>query len=133
MGGGGLASTGPDYLTFATMLAQKGEANGVRILKPKTVELMTRNQIADELIPINLEGMAMPETGFGLDLSVRMTDEIDYWPGVVGEYGWSGAASTHFFVAPEQNLVGILLTQMLPAYTYLIEIEFKKHIYDALD
>lgn len=133
MGGGGLASTGPDYLTFATMLAQKGEANGVRILKPETVALMTQNQIADELIPINLEGMAMPETGFGLDLSVRMTDEVDYWPGVVGEYGWSGAASTHFFVAPEQNLVGILLTQMLPAYTYLIEIEFKKHIYDALD
>ncbi len=132
MGGGGLVSTALDYLTFTTMLAQKGEVNGTRILKTETVELMTQNHIPDNLIPINLEGMSMPETGFGLDLSVRMTDEVEYWPGVVGEYGWSGAASTHFFVAPEQNLVGILLTQMLPAYTYLIEIEFKKHIYAAL-
>jgi CubicO group peptidase (beta-lactamase class C family) len=132
MGGGGLVSTALDYLTFTTMLVQKGEVNGTRILKTETVELMTQNHIPDNLIPINLEGMSMPETGFGLDLCVRMTDEVDYWPGVVGEYGWSGAASTHFFVAPEQNLVGILLTQMLPAYTYLIEIEFKKHIYAAL-
>jgi len=132
MGGGGLVSTAPDYLTFATMLAGKGEVNGTRILKTETVELMSRNHIADSLIPIDLEGMKMPETGFGLDLSVRMTDEVEYWPGVTGEFGWSGAASTHFFVAPEHNLVGILLTQMLPAYTYLIELEFKKFIYAAL-
>jgi CubicO group peptidase (beta-lactamase class C family) len=132
MGGGGMVSTALDYLTFATMLANKGEANGVRILQPETVELMSRNHIPDALIPIDLEGMKMPETGFGLDLSVRMTNDVDYWPGTVCEFGWSGAASTHFFVAPEHNLVGILLTQMLPAYTYLIELEFKKHIYAAL-
>ena len=132
MGGGGLASTALDYLKFATMLASRGVLDGTRILQPETVDLMTQNHLPEDLTPIKLLVMEMPETGFGLDLSIRMTDEIDYWPGSVGEYGWSGMASTHFFVAPKHNLVGILLTQMTPAYTYLIELEFKKHIYAAL-
>ena len=53
-GGGGLVSTADDYLRFAQMLLNRGELDGVRILKPQTVELMTRNHLAETLVPITI-------------------------------------------------------------------------------
>ena len=97
-GGGGLVSTVDDYLRFAQMMLNRGELNGVRILKPETVDLMTRNHLADNVLPITLGPLPLANTGFGLDFAVRMKANPGEPAGSVGEYWWGGAASTQFFV-----------------------------------
>ena len=53
-------------------MLNRGQLDGARILKPETVDLMTRNQLADKLVPIGLGPISMANTGFGLDFSVRV-------------------------------------------------------------
>lgn len=131
-GGGGLVSSAPDYLAFATMLINKGELNGKRILKAETVELMTENHIDDALVPINLEGLHLKGTGFGLGFSVRVDASDQKLPGSKGDFGWGGAASTDVFISPDDDLIGIFLTQFMPKFYYPIENEFKRLALDAV-
>ena len=63
-GGGGLVSTADDYLRFAQMMLNRGELDGVRILKPETVDLMTRNHLPEKLVPIKLGPLPMANIGF---------------------------------------------------------------------
>lgn len=114
-GGGGLVSTADDYLRFAQMMLNRGELDGVRILKPETVELMTRNHLPNELVPIRLGPISMSNTGFGLDFSVRVKATPGEAASSVGEYGWGGAASTLFFVSPSENMTCVGMTQFMPA------------------
>jgi CubicO group peptidase (beta-lactamase class C family) len=130
-GGGGLVSTADDYLRFAQMMLNRGELDGVRILKPETVELMTRNHLADSLVPITLGPIQMANTGFGLDFAVRVKANDGEPAGSLGEYGWGGAASTQFFVAPRENLICIGMTQFMPA-TMLYFQEARKKLYTSL-
>jgi CubicO group peptidase (beta-lactamase class C family) len=104
-GAGGLMATAESYARFAMMLANQGEANGVRVLAPRTVELM-----GSAYIPDTLPGR-QPGEGFGL--SVRsVTDPVARrTPVSKGTFGWSGAYGTHFFVDPEKKLVGVLMIQ----------------------
>jgi len=104
-GGGGLMSTAETYAQFAMMLANGGELNGVRILSPRTVELM-----GSEFIPASLPGR-QPGEGYGLGVRV-ITDSAarGTWL-TAGSFGWSGAYGTHFWVDPKENLVGIVLAQ----------------------
>ena len=104
-GGGGLVSTAADYLKFSQMMLNKGELEGARILKSSSVEEMTKNQLADG-------DLAYGILGFGLGVSVQLYDWGD--KGHIGEYGWSGAASTHFWVSPKDELVVIALSQHQP-------------------
>jgi len=110
-GGGGLVSTARDYTRFCQMLLNKGELNGRRLLKPETVERMTKNQLPDELVPIGLGTNRLEGTGFGLGFAVRVEAEP---PGAIGQYAWGGAASTNFWIAPREDLIGIALTQHMP-------------------
>ncbi len=130
-GGGGLVSTADDYMRFAQMLLNRGELDGARILKPETVDLMTRNHLPEKLIPIRLSIRQMDHTGFGLGLSVRVDRDDDEPAGVVGEYGWGGAASTFFSVAPKEELIGLVLTQYMPLRIDLAEA-FRVKLYDAM-
>ena len=102
-GGGGLVSTADDYLRFAQMMLNRGELDGVRILKPETADLMTRNHLADALVPIRLGPLPLANMGFGLDFAVRVKTSEGEPAGSLGEYGWGGAASTQFFVAPARS------------------------------
>jgi CubicO group peptidase (beta-lactamase class C family) len=104
-GAGGLMATAESYARFAMMLANQGEANGVRLLAPRTVELM-----GSAYIPDTLPGR-QPGEGYGL--SVRsVTDPVARrTPVSKGTFGWSGAYGTHFFVDPEKKLVGVLMIQ----------------------
>jgi len=104
-GAGGLMATAESYARFAMMLANQGEANGVRVLAPRTVELM-----GSAYIPDTLPGR-QPGEGYGL--SVRsVTDPVARrTPVSKGTFGWSGAYGTHFFVDPEKKLVGVLMIQ----------------------
>jgi CubicO group peptidase (beta-lactamase class C family) len=104
-GGGGIMATAETYAQFAMMLANGGELNGVRILSPRSVELM-----GSAFIPSTLQGRPAGE-GFGLGVRV-VTDAParGTWLSE-GSFGWSGVYGTHFWSDPKENLVGILLAQ----------------------
>jgi CubicO group peptidase (beta-lactamase class C family) len=104
-GGGGLMSTAEDYLQFAQMLLNRGELNGKRLLGSKTVEVMT-----SVAVPDTLPGRTKGE-GYGL--SVRVVNDPIARSSFMsaGTFGWSGAYGTHFFVDPQERIVGILMTQ----------------------
>jgi CubicO group peptidase (beta-lactamase class C family) len=98
-----------DYLQFAQMLLQRGELNGKRLLAPKTVDFMATNQMPDGIKVGNRAGR-----GYGLGVEV-VTDPAQYGlPMSVGQFGWSGAATTYFAVNPKQDMVSIVLTQIRP-------------------
>jgi len=130
-GGGGLVSTADDYLRFAQMMLNRGELDGVRILKPETVDLMTRNHLPAELVPIGLGPIRLANVGFGLDFSVRVKTEKGEPAGSLGEYGWGGAASTQFFVSPRDEMICIGMTQFMPATPVYFQ-DARKKLYTAV-
>jgi CubicO group peptidase (beta-lactamase class C family) len=104
-GSGGLMSTAESYARFGMMLANGGELDGVRILSPRSVELM-----GSAFIPDTLPGRS-PGEGYGLSVRV-VTDPVARITTLSkGSFGWSGAFGTHFFVDPTKKLVGILMIQ----------------------
>lgn len=125
-GGGGLVSTAADYLRFAQMLLNGGELNGVRILSPKSVELMTVNHLGD--IPM---GFGRGGVGFGLGFAVAQDlGEIGEL-GSAGEYNWGGAAGTRFWIDPQEQLIGVFMVQSIPHRTRLATA-FKNFTYQAI-
>jgi CubicO group peptidase (beta-lactamase class C family) len=113
-GGGGLISTASDYARFAQMLLQGGELDGQRILGRKTVEFMTRNQLSEQEMQADFLKTALRGNGFGLGVSVVTDETRRPYPGSKGEYGWSGAASTTFWVDPAEDLAVVQMTQLTP-------------------
>lgn len=114
-GGYGLTSSADDYMTFARMLVNGGTLNGKTILKEETVKLMATNQLADSVT----ERMWLPSkgrVGFGIDFAVRTEKaaSADEKQGAVGEFFWDGAASTLFWVDPENQLTAVLFVQIFP-------------------
>ncbi len=110
-GAGGLYSTAGDYLRFAHMLLDDGQYNGVRLLSRKTVALMMVDQLGGFTPAI--KGFSNGE-GFGLGGYVVTDPAVRGKLGSVGQFGWSGAASTYFTVDRHEKLVAILLLQYLP-------------------
>lgn len=125
-GGGGLVSTARDYLRFSQMLLNGGELDGVRILSPKTVELMTSNHLGD--LPM---GFGQRGVGFGLGFAIAMDIGEIGELGSVGEYNWGGAAGTRFWIDPVEQLIGIFMVQSIPHRTRLAG-DFKVLTYQAL-
>ena len=113
--GGGLVSTASDFARFCLMLSGKGALSGRRLVKAESVELMTRNHLPENLIPLDKK----PEDrygglGFGLGVSVRV-QQTDWVPASqIGEYGWIGGTSTEFWISPQDELVAITLAQHIP-------------------
>ena len=126
-GGGGLVSTAPDYMRFCQMLVNKGTLDGKRILKKRTVELMTRNHLPEDVWTWD------KGTGFGLGFSVHVgTDDNDNVTGrAVGEYGWTGVASTYFWILPQEDLAVVALSQILP-YSGRLADAIKQPIYKEI-
>ena len=109
-GGGGLVSTAADFMRFCLMLSGNGCLDEVRLLKAETVEMMTRNQLPEALLPIDRK----PDgRGFGLGFAIRVT-RIDTNPSPVGEYEWYGGAGTEFWISPHDDLAVVILSQQLP-------------------
>lgn len=137
MGGSGLVATAGDYLRFAQMLANGGELDGARILGPETVALMMDNHLGSAYGPspmssLNLD-MGMSEgMGYGLG-GYSITDTgLTGLPASPGTYGWGGAASTDFLVDPEEDLVAMVLTQLLPTGTYPLRPTMEVLTYQAI-
>jgi CubicO group peptidase (beta-lactamase class C family) len=117
MGGGGLASTTPDYLRFCQMLLNGGELDGVRILSPETVRQMATNTIPPEVPFAGLTGQFVGPrvgTGWGLGFAVRTNPEFSALAGAVGTFNWSGLWGTYFWIDPVEKLIGILMIQVPP-------------------
>jgi len=125
-GGGGMLSTAKDYMIFSQMMLNGGELNGVRILSPKTVELMTTNHLGDMPMGFGRNGV-----GFGLGFAVALDQGQIGEQGSVGEYNWGGAAGTRFWIDPQEKLIGIFMVQSLPHKTRLGS-EFKNLVYQAI-
>jgi CubicO group peptidase (beta-lactamase class C family) len=113
-GGGGLYSTAGDYLRFAQMLANGGELNGVRLLAPRTVELMRANHLSHELMTgefaVGLQRMR-PGFGFGYDVAVFENPEVAGASVGKGTFLWDGAAATWFWVDPTHDIVYVGMVQ----------------------
>ena len=121
-GGGGLYSTGRDYLRFLRMLLNGGSLDGARVLRPDTVALMNRNHIGD-LAAGTLTSYA-PE----------MSNDVDFFPGAALRWGlgyminlergpngrsagtlsWAGLRNSYYWLDPTAGVAGVILTQILP-------------------
>lgn len=131
-GGGGLVSTVGDYMRFSQMMLNGGVLDGNRLLGRKTVDLMRANHLPDELIPFAVGNDPLAGYGFGLGVRVLMDVPASSAPGSVGNYGWGGAASTNYWIDPEEDMLGIFMTQFMPSGFYPVEREFRLAAYQAL-
>jgi CubicO group peptidase (beta-lactamase class C family) len=117
-GGHGLASTAADYHRFTQMLLRRGELDGVRLLAPRTVDLMTANHLPGNATLTDfgrpLLDLACNEGyGFGLGLSPLVDPIAAKTLSVAGEYRWEGAAGTAFWVDPAADVTVLFFTQVL--------------------
>jgi CubicO group peptidase (beta-lactamase class C family) len=142
-GGGGLYSTGRDYLVFLQMLLHQGRFNGAQLLRPETVALMGQNQIGD--INAGILKTAMPQR----------SNDVDFFPGIPCKWGlgymlntqpgpngrsagsltWAGIYNTYFWLDPQKRVAGVILTQLLPFADHkAVKLygDFESGVYDAL-
>ncbi|MBO0893644.1 MAG: beta-lactamase family protein [Acidimicrobiales bacterium] len=135
-GGHGLVSTAADYHRFTQMLLRKGELDGVRLLSPKTVDLMVANHLPGGA-DIASFGRPSPMTenyagrGFGLGVAPLVDPVAAKSLSSRGEYTWGGAAGTAFWVDPAEDLTVLFFTQVLFAMDELSN-ELRRLVYQAL-
>ena len=123
-GGAGLLSTATDYARFLQMLVNGGELDSVRILGPKTIELMTSNAVGT----LHNEG----RSGFGLGFEIVDTVGAIGEPGSPGTFSWGGAYHTSFWADPKEKIVAVLMTQLLPANGSDLLKKFRFMVYQSV-
>ncbi|MGB2388622.1 MAG: serine hydrolase domain-containing protein, partial [Henriciella sp.] len=136
--GGGLVSTLRDYHKFCLMFLQGGLLNGARILSPKTIEFMRMNHLPDgqtikQLGDRTFSEVRMDGNGFGLGGSVIVDVAKSMSPGSAGMFSWGGMANTFFWIDPEEELIAIQATQMMPSGNYPIRPQFQQLVYAAIE
>jgi CubicO group peptidase (beta-lactamase class C family) len=138
-GGGGLVSTALDYHRFCSFCLNGGELDGVRLVSPKTIELMTMNHL-----PGGGDLATMSKLAVQRDHQRRRRLRARFRrhhrcsaptliPGSAGEYYWGGMFSTAFFVDPVERIHMVFMTQLTPSMRYPIRRELKTLIYSALN
>jgi len=136
-GGGGMVSTIDDYQRFADMLLNRGNHSGHPILGRKTLEYMTLNHLPNGGDLASMGQSHFAETsfdgiGFGLGFSVVINPADANVLDSMGEFAWGGAASTYFWVDPEEELTVIFMTQLMPSSAYPIRRQLKALVYQAI-
>jgi CubicO group peptidase (beta-lactamase class C family) len=128
-GGAGLLSTARDYGRFLQALLDGGELDGVRLLSPKTIELMTVNHVGPRLAQAwdDRHGMGF---GLGFDVVVDLGEYARH--GSLGAWGWGGAYHTTYWVDPKEDLVALLMTQLRPAGDSDIQRTFRALVYQSI-
>jgi putative heme-binding domain-containing protein len=127
-GGGGLVSSTLDYVRFLQMLLNGGELDGMRVLKRETVDLMTQTHIGEMTIPFPGHG-----DGFGFGFGVVTDRSAGKGEFSVGTFSWGGIFNTYFWVDPQEQLVGVLMTQVFPNDHLTVRDDFRKLVYAAID
>lgn len=130
-GGGGMVGTASDYMRFLLMIAAGGEWNGRRILSPESVGLMRTNQLPKGVDWIGFGDDKRTGIGFGLGFSVTVEPSDKSPNNRKDEYGWGGAASTHYWLSPHDNLICVTMEQRWP-YSPETEDALKPVIYAAI-
>jgi CubicO group peptidase (beta-lactamase class C family) len=136
-GGGGLCSTLSDYHRFCRMLLNGGALDGVQIISPKTLELMTANHLpgGGDLTQHSTSLFSEAENagaGYGLGFGVTIDPAATMLAGSKGGFYWGGMFSTAFFVDPVEDIIMIFMTQLMPSSTYPVRREIKTMLYAAL-
>ena len=136
-GGGGLTSTVRDYHRFTQFLLGGGELEGVRLLGPRTLAMMTQNhlpgrkQLQQFGAPLAGEGR-LDGMGFGLGFAV-MEDPITFKTFAnIGEFSWGGAASTCFWVDPVEQITTVFMTQLMPPSNYPLRTQLRQLVGQAI-
>jgi len=121
-GGAGIVSTARDYARFLEMIRNRGELDGVRILSPRTVELMTSNQ----------SGTLFSQNGMGFGLGFEIVERLGA-KGMysVGSFGWGGAYGSSYTVDPAERLVVVFMINQMPNRSDVAN-KFPTLIYQAL-
>jgi CubicO group peptidase (beta-lactamase class C family) len=121
-GGGALFSTGPDYMTFLRMLLNGGGLDGARVLKPETIAMMAQNHIGD----LNVQNLPTQ--------APAVSNDAEFFPGMAKKWGltwlintedvpgrrsagslaWAGLFNTYYWLDPQKQVTGVILTQVLP-------------------
>jgi CubicO group peptidase (beta-lactamase class C family) len=125
-GGAGLLSTAGDYARFLQMLLNRGELGGVRVLRPETVEAMTRDQVGGLPLWIPVHGFAF---GYGFGVT---TQPDDAKKDAVGTFGWGGIYYTDFWVDPKDEVIGIMMTQIYPTSQLKLRDAFHRLVNEAI-
>ncbi|WP_327319171.1 serine hydrolase domain-containing protein [Streptomyces sp. NBC_01235] len=137
-GSGGMVATAYDIHRFTELLRRRGELDGVRLLAPETVDLMTRNHLpggADLRAFGSRPAHDEPGNdgvGFGLGVSVVTDPERTQAPAGLGTYGWSGVATTTFWVDPAHDLTVQFLTQLRPRKSLKLYPDLKRLVHEAV-
>lgn len=134
-GGAGALSTAADYLRFARMLLGGGTLDGVRILSPASVRLMTSDHLGPGIANPDAPGEAAlhsPGYGFGLGLAVRRADGGASIPGSAGDCFWSGTAGTTFWIDPREDLAVVFMAQAPGEMRLRLRRLVRQLIYQAL-
>ena len=136
-GGGGLYSTAHDYWRFLQMLENGGELDGVRIVSPTTIDMMTMNHLPNNT-DITSFGRTLGEEvfydglGFGLGFSVVIDQAKTRVACPNGTYGWGGMASTAFWVDPVEEISAMFFTQLIPSTTHPIRPYLRSLVYQSI-
>lgn len=141
-GGGGLYSTAPDYIAFMQMILNRGQGRGNRILQPKTVAMMTANQIGD--ISAGKLKTVRPEISSDVDFHPGVKDGFTYgflinpvaYPGgrSAGSLAWAGVENTYYWIDPKRSLCAVIMMQFFPfADSQAVGLlgDFEKAVYAA--
>jgi CubicO group peptidase (beta-lactamase class C family) len=131
-GGHGLFGTIGDYFRFAQMLCNGGALEGAQVIGRKTLELMHSNHLPLSLLPIEIGGAPLGGYGFGMGSRVLMDVAASGAPGSAGEFGWSGAAKTHYWVDPREEIVAVFMTESMLSFD-LPELDLRALVYGALE
>jgi CubicO group peptidase (beta-lactamase class C family) len=135
-GGCGLLSTAADYGRFCQMFLNGGELEGTRLLSPKTIAIMTSDQLPPGIQRSGSEDLAPTlEMGqsFGLGFAVRTDVGRNPLAGSVGDYFWAGAYGTYFWVDPQEKLLAVMMVQMPFAQAGPYRRALREMVYAALD
>ncbi|WP_309061054.1 serine hydrolase domain-containing protein [Streptomyces sp.] len=137
-GSGGMVASAHDMHRFMELLRRRGELDGVRLLAPKTVDLMTRNHLpggadlrAFGSRPAH-DDPGNDGVGFGLGVSVVVDPSRTQVPSGPGTYGWSGVATTTFWIDPGRDLTVQFYTQVRPRSSNPVFRELRRLVHDAV-
>jgi CubicO group peptidase (beta-lactamase class C family) len=126
-GGAGLVSTAQDYARFLQMFLNRGALDGRRILRPETVQAMTRDQTGSLPLSIPVHGFRF---GYGFGISTGGRDDVKKDP--AGTFGWGGIYYTDFWVDPQHDLIGIMMTQVFPSDGLKLRDEFHRLVNESV-
>ncbi|GAA3292846.1 serine hydrolase domain-containing protein [Streptomyces cinereospinus] len=138
-GSGGLVASAYDVHRFMELLRRRGELDGVRLLAPQTVDMMTTNQLPGGADLRSFGSRPAHDepgndgVGFGLGVSVVIDPDRTVAPAGLGTFGWSGVATTTFWVDPGRDLTVQFMTQVRPRTSHTIFPDLKRLVHEAVE